>query len=348
MEKKCYRRGLVVGKFSPLHSGHEFLISEAQKQCEELIVISYSRPEFAGCSRAIRSHWLNDLAPDITTLVIDAATIEQWRIQSNWQLPMPNNSDQDDVQREFTTQLLKLRLTTTIDAVFTSEDYGEGFAKYLTDKGLGINNSVTHICVDKNRVNHPVSGTIIRSNFSCGNQYIREKVAKSCNVQSVCFLGGESTGKTTLSHSLSGHWSEPIVTEYGRTLWEQNNGTLDQSDLLNIAEKQTFTEDILRDKANRYLFCDTSPLTTLCYSQALFGSRPELLEAYSERPYNFVFLCAPDFPFTQDGTRKDQEFRLWQHEWYLHELAQREIPFVLLEGSISSRIDKINQHILHG
>ena len=114
---------------------------------------------------------------------------------------------------------------------------------------------------------------------------------------------------------LSDQWNEPVVTEYGRTLWEQQSGTLYQDDLLKIADKQTSTEDTLRAKATRFLFCDTSPLTTLCYSQALFESRPALLEAEAERPYDFVFLCAPDFPFTQDGTRKDQEFGEWQNEW---------------------------------
>ena len=44
-----FRRGLVVGKFCPLHLGHELLIRRAQTECEELVVLSYTKPGFAGC-----------------------------------------------------------------------------------------------------------------------------------------------------------------------------------------------------------------------------------------------------------------------------------------------------------
>lgn len=35
-----YKRGLVVGKFCPLHLGHELLINRAQEACEELLLVS--------------------------------------------------------------------------------------------------------------------------------------------------------------------------------------------------------------------------------------------------------------------------------------------------------------------
>ena len=43
-----YRTGLVVGKFSPLHRGHELVIGAAFAHCAEVVVLSYSRPEFPG------------------------------------------------------------------------------------------------------------------------------------------------------------------------------------------------------------------------------------------------------------------------------------------------------------
>ncbi|MDN5517119.1 MAG: adenylyltransferase/cytidyltransferase family protein, partial [Pseudomonas sp.] len=36
--------GLVVGKFAPLHLGHEWLIRQAQQQCEQLVLLSWARP----------------------------------------------------------------------------------------------------------------------------------------------------------------------------------------------------------------------------------------------------------------------------------------------------------------
>ncbi|MDP4366102.1 adenylyltransferase/cytidyltransferase family protein, partial [Escherichia coli] len=46
---KPFATGLVVGKFAPLHCGHEKLINTALAQCEELFIISYSVPEMPDC-----------------------------------------------------------------------------------------------------------------------------------------------------------------------------------------------------------------------------------------------------------------------------------------------------------
>ena len=90
--------------------------------------------------------------------------------------------------------------------------------------------------------------------------------------------------------------------------------------------------------ANRFLFCDTSPLTTLFYSNHLFGKGEQALERLAERCYDLTFLCAPDFPFVQDGTRQPESFRIRQHEWYLNELAERGIAYRLITGSPEARI----------
>ena len=46
---KPFATGLVVGKFAPLHCGHERLIITPLAQCEELFIISYSVPEMPDC-----------------------------------------------------------------------------------------------------------------------------------------------------------------------------------------------------------------------------------------------------------------------------------------------------------
>ena len=45
---KRFAHGLVVGKFAPLHLGHEWLIRQAQEQCEQLVLLSWAYPELAG------------------------------------------------------------------------------------------------------------------------------------------------------------------------------------------------------------------------------------------------------------------------------------------------------------
>jgi nicotinamide mononucleotide adenylyltransferase len=66
-------RGLVVGKFCPLHLGHERLIDFAATRCQQLLVIGWSQPGFAatapraasaGCVRVSRRRrwrcWMRD------------------------------------------------------------------------------------------------------------------------------------------------------------------------------------------------------------------------------------------------------------------------------------------------
>ena len=62
------------------------------------------------------------------------------------------------------------------------------------------------------------------------------------------------------------------MPEYGRALWDDQRGLLSEQDLLKIAHEQIRRkEDSLR-LAQGYLFCDTSPLTTLGYSYWMFGT----------------------------------------------------------------------------
>src|SRR5690606_11948766 len=115
----------------------------------------------------------------------------------------------------------------------------------------------------------------------------------------------------------------PWVPEFGRELWEQKNGQLHYNDMQHIGKTQIRKEDERASKANCWLICDTSPLTTMLYSQVLFDRVDESLKQMSERKYHYILLCAPDFAFVQDGTRVSEEFRLWQHQWYIRILTNR-------------------------
>ncbi|UZE94795.1 AAA family ATPase [Alkalimarinus alittae] len=348
MANKPYRRGLVVGKFSPFHKGHEYLLNVAAQHCSEVLVISYSRPEFPSCSAAVRASWLKQFAPNARVLSVNAATVERWRSEEGWPLEMPLNSDDDESHREFTYKLIAEKLKLDIDVVLTSEDYGDGFARYLSHHEKGFGHTVQHVCVDRHRLIVPVSGTAVRRSNTLAERKVNSTVWADFKVQKICFLGAESTGKTTLSKLLAEAYDDPVVDEYGRTLWELNNGVLTPEDLVKIGQTQTENEDKAQQLARNYIFCDTSPLTTLCYSDALFNDRPRILEAFAEQPYHHTFLCEPDFPLVQDGTRKDEAFRAWQHGWYLKVLRQRKIPYTALKGPLSKRVQMVKKCIEQG
>jgi nicotinamide riboside kinase len=67
----------------------------------------------------------------------------------------------------------------------------------------------------------------------------------------------------------------------------------------------------------------------------------DLLERMAAREYDLTVLCAPDFPFAQDGIRHGGGFRHRQHEWYVRELESRGVPFLLATGSPDERSDTV-------
>jgi HTH-type transcriptional regulator, transcriptional repressor of NAD biosynthesis genes len=339
---KRFQRGLVVGKFCPLHNGHVYVIQQAMSVCDEIVLISYTKPEFEHCARDTREGWLTRQFSDATVLVIDDEFLLQLcvhRAIADVQT-IPCNDASDDVHRRFVAWLCLSVLHKPVDAVFTSEGYGDGFAEILTAQfhlHSPLAPVVQHVCVDAQRKVVPVSGTRIRLNPHDNRQFLSSDVYASF-VERVSILGGESSGKSTLAQALAERLGTAWVPEYGRELWERQGGKLVLDDMVSIGRQQLQNESALAQTATRFLLCDTSPLTTMFYSHEMFGVvEPELVHLAGNR-YDHVFVCAPDFEFVQDGTRRDPAFRENQHRWYLAELSAREQEFCLLEGPLETRL----------
>lgn len=337
-----FRRGLVVGKFCPLHLGHELLVEQAQGQCEGLVILSYTKPGFPGYGAALRERWLEARFPRATICVLDderlATLCQRHGVAS---LPLPFDAEPDDVHRRFVAWLLGNVLGQTVDAVFTSEDYGDGFAAVLAAHS---GRAVEHVCVDKARRAVPISGTRIRSSPHEHRSFLSAEVYASL-IARVALLGGESTGKSTLAEALAATLETAWVPEYGRELWETRQGQLTLEDMLHIGRTQAAREDVLARDANQVLVCDTTPLTTSLYSRELFATVADELQQLARRQYHVTFLCAPDFEFVQDGTRRDNAFRLHQHQWYVEQLRANGIEYRLLEGSHQERLAAASAHI---
>jgi NadR type nicotinamide-nucleotide adenylyltransferase len=364
---KQFRCGLVVGKFSPLHRGHEWVIRRALDECDEVVVISYSNPEFPGSEASARVRWLAELFPKAKRLVLGAdgtvapghaalhgsgaspeladertEELSEPGRSTGRNLHVPSNDVPDDVQREFVAALLR-EMRVDVDAVFTSEAYGDGFAAHLTERLRREDASrpaVAHVMVDAARQAVPISGTKIRADVHAHREWLSPVVYASF-VRRVCLLGGESSGKSVLARALAERLETQFVPEYGRDLWTRKKGVLEFDDLLDIATTQIALENAAARQANAVTFCDTSPLTTLFYSVDMFGRADPALERLAERSYDLYVLCAPDFPFVQDGTRRGEDFRQRQHDWYVRELTKRGQYFVLATGPLDARVDQI-------
>ncbi|MGK5065225.1 AAA family ATPase [Janthinobacterium sp. LB3P112] len=336
-----YKRGLVVGKFCPLHQGHELLIKRAQDACEELLVVSYTKPEFPGYEPARRERWLRALFPQAQIVVLDDARLAT--LCGARGMParaLPHNDADGDEHRHFMGWLCWTVLALPVDAVFTSEDYGPGFARVL--ERHFASGPVAHVSVDQARTVVPVSGTLARQDPHAHSAFL-SPIVRADFVMRVCVLGGESSGKTTLTQALARRFETAWVAEYGRELWESQDGVLAYDDLLKIGREQLRREAQALLAARRWLFCDTSPMTTYFYCLEMFGRAEQELAQLAEHRYDLVLLCTPDFPFIQDGTRRDEDFRARQHAWYQTELARRGIAFFNVSGAVDERLGQVAQ-----
>jgi len=334
---KPHRLGLVVGKFAPLHLGHELLIRRALSLADEVLIISYARPERPGCGPSRRRRWLRSRFPMAKVLVLDEQVPRKIPGAPRW----PNDDEDPSLHRRFVGWLCHEVLGRHPDAVFSSEDYGPHLARelerYFRERGVPTGR-VAHVAVDPARAGVPTSGSAVRADVHAHRHLLAPEVYASF-VWRVAVVGGESSGKSTLCEALAAHFATRFVAEYGRTRWVEQRGRLEYEDLLDIARRQIELERAEATRADRYLFCDTTPLTTRFYSEDLFGRVDPELRQLSTRAYDLWVLCAPDFPFRQDGTRRDAAFRDRQHQFYLEALEHE--PLLLVRGSVDERVAQV-------
>jgi nicotinamide riboside kinase len=82
-------------------------------------------------------------------------------------------------------------------------------------------------------------------------------------------------------------------------------------------------------------------LSTLVYALLDHGASSRTLVALSRRRYDLTVLCSPDFPFQQDGTRRDAAWRAVQHRTTLALLRRRGVPFLEVSGSVDARVAQV-------
>jgi NadR type nicotinamide-nucleotide adenylyltransferase len=177
--------GFIIGKFYPFHFGHMYLLDVAQANCDHLIVWICEKAEQTVLGH-VRAQWIKELYPDVEVRLV------------------PDTLSDDDTQGWATYTLRVLGKAPEI--VFTSEDYGEPYAKAMGSK---------HYLVDKHRVHIPVSGTKVR-NDAFANWLFLAPPVRAYFAKRIVVLGAESTGTTTLSRTLAKHFSTAWVPEYGR------------------------------------------------------------------------------------------------------------------------------------
>lgn len=158
----------------------------------------------------------------------------------------------------------------------------------------------------------------------------------------VRLLGGESTGKSTLSDLLARRFGTAWVLEWGRPYSDPKDHGGEPwttADFVAIATRQNELEDIVARRAERILFCDTDAMTTGIWHVEYLGRRDAGVEALgADRHYDLSLLLEPDITWQQDGNRNSDTARRRQQaalEERLAELGQSAVP---IGGDLDDRL----------
>ncbi len=134
------KRGLVIGKFMPVHKGHLALINFALTQCDQLIVsMSYTLKD--PISKDLRFMWLNEILGYKPSIKV-AMSLDDF-----------DNETLSLIERtKIWARFIENRFP-KIDVVISSEEYGSPFANHL---------GASSVLFDLLRCQVPISATKIR------------------------------------------------------------------------------------------------------------------------------------------------------------------------------------------
>ncbi len=319
--------GLTLGKYAPLHNGHLSVINCALKEMDHVIVIVYNASKTTSIPTTIRANWIKTLYPKVEVIIADDGP--------------QDTGYSDDIIKIQNEYLIKLLKKSNIHSFYSSEDYGE-----FVSRALNCQNRI----VDKPRNDNNVSSTMIRNNVILFKSQIPAIVFRDVKPK-IVFIGGPSTGKTTLAKMCSEKLTASYCPEYGREYWfeHQKNHRLEMGDLEVIAEKHIHLEnEILKEDTNR-IFIDTNILTTISYATYYFGKVSiRLMELFNQSlyRYNYHILCGDDIPFENSWDRSGVVSRIKIQRININILKTNKIPYCVVKGSLEERYNSVVRILL--
>jgi len=314
-----FATAVVIGKFCPPHRGHKLLIDTALRQSHHVTVLVCAKPSdaFPG---PVRRRWLQEIHPRASVMLID------------------DTYDENDtaVWAANTIQWLGA----APEAVFSSEDYGDRYAKAM---------GARHIMVDRARIQIPCSATAVRRDPKGMWEYLEPPV-REWLARRVIVVGAESTGTTTLAEALATRYQTTWVREYGREYSHakarrgETRWTSDE--FVHIANEQNARENAAARLANRVVFGDTNAWATQLWHRRYLGHEsPAVADVAKQCVSDLYLLTGDEIPFVQDGLRDGEHIRHEMHRWFETALRSQEVPWRLVRGTPDQRLEAAAQEV---
>lgn len=313
-----FRHGLVLGKFYPLHAGHQQLIRAASSACERLTV-QVLASSVESIPLEVRADWVRREHPEVHVVAgMDEAPVD-YRDPAVWDLHMAVIED---------------LLAEPVDVVVTSDDYGAELAHRLGARWRQV---------DPGRTTMQVSGTAVRADVA-GHWWALPPSVRQWFCRRVVVLGAESTGTTTLAQDLAGHYGVPWVPEYGREWSAVRPGGLAgpwhpaEFDLIAV-EHQRQEMEAMRHTPRPLVISDTDVLaTTVWHERYVGGPSPSVLARAAAWQPDLYVLTGDEIPFVQDGMRDGEAIRHGMHRRFVEVLEAGDVPWLEVRGGREERL----------
>ncbi|MFD6419100.1 AAA family ATPase [Streptomyces sp. NPDC060194] len=324
MSPERYGHGLVLGKFYPPHAGHHHLVREAAARCARLTVLVCAS-SVESIPLADRIAWMREIHPEPHVRIVGVVD----------DIPVDTT---DPAVWDAHMEVFRAAVPEPLDVVFSSEAYGEE---------LGRRFGAQAVCVDPDRIAHPVSATAVRKDPVGCWDFLAPPV-RAALTRRVVVLGAESTGTTTMANALAAHYGTAWVPEYGREFsaaklaalgpgasWEDVAFASEEFPL--IAARQQADEDAAARTAGPVLICDTDAFATTIWHERYLGfANPDVLAP--KRQHLWLLTDHEDVPFEDDGLRDGEHLRPWMTDRFRSELACTGRPFITLTGPHEQRL----------
>lgn len=146
--------GFTIGKFAPLHKGHQYLIEKGLSEMDKFYVIIYET-DVTSIPIEIRANWIKQIYPKVN-LIYAKNPPSQYGLDEH----------SIKIQTDYLKEMLKgIKVT----HFYNSEPYGKFVARDL---------KIEEVQVDRKREKYPISATAIRKGMKENKNYIDKIVYK--------------------------------------------------------------------------------------------------------------------------------------------------------------------------